>query len=48
MTVLEALKLAMETLNGIIIPVPQLQTIYNDSNRACVYHLNTSSSFTWE
>ena len=27
MTVLEALNLAMETLNGISVPVPQLQTI---------------------
>lgn len=34
MTVLEALNLAMETLNGISVPVPQLQTIGMPISRA--------------
>lgn len=34
MTVLEALNLAMETLNGISVPVPQLQTIGLPISRA--------------
>lgn len=34
MTVLEALNLAMETLNGISVPVPQLQSIGIPISRA--------------
>ncbi len=49
MTVLEALNLAMETLNGISVPVPQLQTIglpigrANDLIRASVDALEKNS-----
>lgn len=34
MTIIEALNLAMETLNGISVPVPQLQTIGLPISRA--------------